>query len=665
MNLTLGSLFDGSGGFPLAGILAGVEPVWSSEVSPFPILVTHKRLPQVKHYGDVSKLNGGNLEAVDIITFGSPCQDMSVAGKRAGLDGARSGLFHQAIRIIKEMREATNGRCPRYAVWENVTGAFSSNKGNDFKAVLEAFISVKEEGVEVPAPEKGRWAKADVLLGDGWSVAYRTFDSQYWGVPQRRSRIYLVADFAGESAGEILFKSEGLSGYSSEGFRAWQKAANSFETGIGTSGGTICANSQCSSSLTITKEQTGTLVAQDHGNHPAVLQPCDEISFALSDRGDSSANVTGTLRTGVNKTLCLAPTLSVEHNPTDSRIKISEDGKVQTLCNRMSTGGGNVPLVAEPITAFGICAKGSNAMQSDNPNSGFYEATTSRTLDANGGNSLCSNQGGIAVVEAYKLCHNQAQKIDVSTTLDCSIGHLSSQQGGTAVVNTDEIYDVRFTSEGTKNARGHCYKTDTSRCLDTGGEDPSGNHGGLTILAIQGSMIGRDNENGPNGSGINEDVSFTLNTTDRHAVAMPDEVSTYASTVGSFMHAEKEKANTLMARDYKDPQIVNDNKSNDPAYIVRRLTPTECARLQGFPDWWCKGLEIPNPSDEEIAFWMNVWAEWNAMNGKKPKTENQVRKWLLSPYSDVAEYAIWGNGVSLPIVFFVLSGIEWAYSKGL
>ena len=272
---------------------------------------------------------------------------------------------------------------------------------------------------------------------------------------------------------------------------------------------------------------------------------------------------------------------------------------------------------------------------------------------------------GIAVVEAYKLCHNQAQKIDVSTTLDCSIGHLSSQQGGTAVVNTDEIYDVRFTSEGTKNARGHCYKTDTSRCLDTGGEDPSGNHGGLAILAIQGSMIGRDDDNGPNGSGINEDVSFTLNTTDRHAVAMPDnnEVSTYASTVGSFMHAEKEKANTLMARDYKDPQIVNDNKSDDPAYIVRRLTPTECARLQCFPDWWCKDLEIPNPSDEEIAFWMNVWAEWNAMNGKKPKTENQVRKWLLSPYSYVAEYAIWGNGISLPIPFFVLSGIVWAYTK--
>lgn len=184
-NLTLGSLFDGSGGFPLGGILAGIEPKWSSEIEPFPVLVTHKRLPQVKHYGDVSKLNGAELPPVDIITFGSPCQDLSIAGKRAGIhDGDRSNLFFQAIRIIKEMRDATNGRYPRYCVWENVPGAFSSNGGNDFKAVLEAVIGVKEKGIEVPAPENHRWAKSDVYLGDGWSVAYRVFDAQYWGVPQ-------------------------------------------------------------------------------------------------------------------------------------------------------------------------------------------------------------------------------------------------------------------------------------------------------------------------------------------------------------------------------------------------------------------------------------------------------------------------------------------------
>ena len=153
--MTLGSLFDGSGGFPLGGILAGIEPVFSSEIEPFPILVTHKRLPQVKHYGDVSKLSGAELPPVDIISFGSPCQDLSIAGKRAGIhDGDRSNLFFQAIRIIKEMRDATNGRYPRYCVWENVPGAFSSHGGDDFKAVLEAVIGIKEEGIEVPSPER-------------------------------------------------------------------------------------------------------------------------------------------------------------------------------------------------------------------------------------------------------------------------------------------------------------------------------------------------------------------------------------------------------------------------------------------------------------------------------------------------------------------------------
>jgi hypothetical protein len=141
--LTLGSLFDGSGGFPLGGLLCGIEPLWASEIEPFPIRVTTKRIPQMKHYGDISKLNGANLPPVDIITFGSPCTDMSVAGKRAGLDGEQSVLFYEAIRIIKEMRCKTNGRYPRYAVWENVPGAFSSNKGADFRAVLEAVIGVK------------------------------------------------------------------------------------------------------------------------------------------------------------------------------------------------------------------------------------------------------------------------------------------------------------------------------------------------------------------------------------------------------------------------------------------------------------------------------------------------------------------------------------------
>ena len=229
--LTLGSLFDGSGGFPLAGILAGVTPLWASEIEPFAVRVTTARLPQMQHYGDVSGISGADLPPVDIITFGSPCQDMSIAGKRSGLEGSRSCLFYEAIRIVKEMREKTNGEKPRFICWENVPGAFSSNKGEDFKAVLEAVIGIKEPAAQVPAPGKKRWPYADCYLGDGWSVAYRVLDAQYWSVPQRRARIFLVADFGGGSAPEILFESEGVSGYTPQGFRTWQGAAEVLRKG--------------------------------------------------------------------------------------------------------------------------------------------------------------------------------------------------------------------------------------------------------------------------------------------------------------------------------------------------------------------------------------------------------------------------------------------------
>ena len=168
-NLTLGSLFDGSGGFPLGGIIAGIEPRWASEIEPFCIRVTTKRLPNIKHYGDVSQMDGAKIEPVDIITFGSPCQDMSIAGKREGLDGSRSSLFYEAIRIVKEMREATNGEYPKYIVWENVTGAFSSNTGEDFQSVLEAVCSVKGYQIDTPRPEK--WPNAGEIVADDFSLA--------------------------------------------------------------------------------------------------------------------------------------------------------------------------------------------------------------------------------------------------------------------------------------------------------------------------------------------------------------------------------------------------------------------------------------------------------------------------------------------------------------
>ena len=245
--MKLMSLFDGSGGFPLAASLCGIEPVYAAEVEPYPIAVTKNRFPKMKHLGDVSKVKGGEIEPVDIITFGSPCQDMSIAGKRAGLKHAnmgddettRSGLFLEAIRIIKEMREATNGVYPRYAIWENVPGAFSSNRGEDFRTVLEEFIRVKEKDAVMPAVPQAGWAYADCISGDGWSIAYRVFDAQYWGVPQRRRRIYLVADFRDECAQEILFKRESLRGYFEAGRTPWQGIAADAQNCVGTAIGGV------------------------------------------------------------------------------------------------------------------------------------------------------------------------------------------------------------------------------------------------------------------------------------------------------------------------------------------------------------------------------------------------------------------------------------------
>ena len=647
--LTLGSLFDGSGGFPLAGLLSGVTPVWASEIEPFPIRVTTKRLPFMKHYGDISAMNGGKVEPVDIITFGSPCQDMSVAGKRAGLDGSRSNLFYEAVRIIKEMRCATDGKYPKYVVWENVPGAFSSNKGDDFRCVLESVCQIKDETAVISQPDK--WFPAGEIVGDDFSVAWRVLDAQYWGVPQRRKRIFLVADFAGRRAGKILFESEGLSGYSAKSLRSWQETA--CRAGKGAPATSLCLNDQGGNRMDVSEDVTNTLRAEAH--HPPCVMENKDNSGAFRTGKHSAGFCTEhsaksrtigyeeekspTLRAGT-----VPAAVALDNHPIDSRIKVSENGVFETLTSRMGTGGNNVPLVMKirsgcegggkgPLIqtdksatlscnndqtlfepkVYGICSKDSNAMKSDNPNSGFYEADTSRTIDGNGGNPSC-NQGGMAVV------------------------------------------------------------------------------------AVQGSMIGRADKNGPQGSGVNEDVSFTLDSVDRHAVAYgidraafnqginakyniaveeeleptivakgPGAVAepTYSLGKGThFTHAGKDVSPTLTATDYKDPPAVND--SSDTAYIVRRLTPTECARLQGFPDWWCSGLGTENPTEEDIAYWRNVFETHRTVTGaaSKPKSDKQLIKWITNPHSDSAEYKMWGNGIALPCAVFVLAGIVYFHLGG-
>ena len=348
------------------------------------------------HLGDITKIDGSKILPVDVIIGGSPCQDLSIAGKREGLSGERSGLFMEQIRIIKEMHKEYGTVYPRFMVWENVPGALSSNKGEDFRIVLEETAKISEPDAVIPRPPKGKWKNSGCIMGDGWSIAWRILDAQFWGVPQRRRRIALVADFAGGSAGKILFESKGVSGYSAEGFRSWQRTAGVSEKGTGAAG-CVC----------------------------------------LNDQGGS-------------------------------RMDVTED-----------------------------------------------------------------------------------------------------------------------------------------------------------VAAAQGSVIGRADKNDPQGSGVNEDVSFTLDAADRHAVA-------YCMTTGTYTQILKEQSPTLMARDYKDPPVVNEA---GPECVVRRLTPTECERLQGFPDGWT-----------------NI-GDYIDSKGKKKHT------------TDTARYRALGNSIALPPWRWVLKRLCNQYDR--
>lgn len=434
--LRLGSLFDGSGGFPLAAIFCGIKPIWSSEVEPFPIRVTQKNLPQVKHLGDIKDIDGSEIEPVDIISFGSPCQDLSIAGKRAGLEGKKSNLFYEAIRVIKEMRCKTNGKYPRYLLWENVPGAFSSNKGEDFRCVLEEITRIKDYTVKLSRPS--RWQSAGEILGDDLSLAWRVLDSKYFGVPQRRRRIFLVADLDGGSSREILFEQKSLSGDTSEG----------------------------------------------------------------CEKGKRN---TRAIKESFNKTICL------------------------------------------------------------------------------------NDQGG--------------ERMDISEELS---GTLRAKAG-----NPPLVYDIRQTSENTKNERHNIYECDVSRTIDTSGNTPTRNQGGVAIV---------------------EDI-YTM------------------SKNSHFTKADKNISSSLVATDYKDPPLVNQK-------LVRRLTPKECGRLQGFPDYWCDNLGIENPTDKDLAFWREVFDKDAEIKGlKKRKTDKQILKWLRNPQTDSAEYKMWGNGIALPCAIYIFKSL--------
>jgi len=409
----------------------------------------------MKHVGDIQKLKGSELPIVDIITGGSPCQDLSVAGKRAGLAGERSGLFMEQIRLIKEMREhdrANRGADvdfrllrPRYMVWENVPGAFSSNNGEDFRAVLEETARVVDKDAVIPRPAK-KWSNAGTIMGDGWSIAWRVHDAQFWGVPQRRKRISLVADFGGETAPEILFERKSVSG----------DFEQSGETGQGTS--TDVTGSADPSSYTL--KIRGGVSVDSHGKQ-AGKGPLVQTELS------------GTLGVSQDQTLI---TKCLNGWDVQSKHVQPEDGVAEALYSGECRGGGGESYVMtsdgdvagtldasyykgcglrqgkERTVVYGMSPYGSNAMKSDNPNSGIYEADTSRTLDLNGGSPAC-NQGGMMVVQGVDA-DNQADTDHIPVVCLEGNGTRDSHKGD-GYKESDTMYTLN-----TVEQHGVCYGLD-------------------------------------------------------------------------------------------------------------------------------------------------------------------------------------------------------------
>ena len=383
--LTLGSLFDGIGGWLASATDYGIKPLWSSEIEKFPLAVTHQRFPDVEQIGDIRNLDGGAIHPVDIICMGSPCQNLSMAGKREGLKGEQSGLFREATRIIREMRRATGGKYPRFVVWENVPGAFSSNKGMDFRAVLQEIGQA-----EIPMPLNGKWANAGVAELPQCEIAWRVLDAQYWGVPQRRRRIFLVADFAadGRCAAEILFEPESVSGNTSAGESQGEGAAERTERSLGATGEDVkskCFNicSYASNSMKSENPHSGiyetdkTRTLDLNGGNPACNQGGTMIVSAGFKGGQSAK---ASLGYAVETSACLAsqssgtePTVAVyDMTHANEVMRPVKDGIAPTLNARMGTGGNQVPVVRHAVYSKTSFAK-------------YEEAANTTPLRASGG----------------------------------------------------------------------------------------------------------------------------------------------------------------------------------------------------------------------------------------------------------------------------------------
>ena len=605
--MKLGSLFDGSGGFPLAGSLCGIEPVWASEVEPYPIAVTKSRFPNMKHLGSVTDVHGGDIEPVDIITFGSPCQDLSVAGKRAGLkheangdeETTRSGLFMEAVRIIKEMRESTNGEYPAFAVWENVPGAFSSNKGEDFRTVLEELIKIVEPSAVMPAVPKNGWPYADSYCGDGWSLAYRVYDAQYWGVPQRRRRIYLVLDLRGQRAGKVSFEREGVRG----NFATFKTA------GQGTAGYAADRSGvdDCEGAIPI-----NTMIATRH------KQLGRGTGFGVGEAGDPQFTISAGHEHAVAYTLKICDE-NILDDQGGQQITVRTDGKAPTL---RAEAHGNLPCVLE--------SAGFKAGQGAQARSIGWEDEKCPTLAA--------EAGGNSVPSVCVKCYDARGNGDGQTVSTLTGDHENRITDYTSVV-------CMATQQGGAEIMENLCPTITASAGMSGNNQPVVCEPAVSFKTYQ-KVTGPLMANSHPGSYTGQDAFSDM----------------LVAGVDCRNFTEYPELYPTLQSKPNGGQSLNFSGAVRVQYIVRRLTPTECARLQGFPDDWGHPDHKEDFTDEEYRFWLNVRNTHAAINGKPQKdyTKAQMLTWYNKLHTDSSEYKMYGNGIALPCALYVMQGIKEA-----
>lgn len=530
--MTLGSLFDGIAGFPLAAAQNGIKTIWASEIVGDCIDIVKKHFPEIQHLGDITKINGGEIPPVDIISFGSPCQNLSTAGNQKGLDGEKSQLFFEAIRIIYEMRGATNGKYPKYIIWENVAGAFSSNKGQDFRRVLEEITKTY-----IPMPNSRRWATSGMVRSTAGSTAWRQLDAQYWGVPQRRKRIYLVHNFNGERAPEILFECESVLGYTAqgrtEGKNIAESAGNSVEaTGTGTAAGFLPLNSGRANGVGYEDEKSPTLTK----NPPATVYTI--AGNAIGRMGRNGGN-----QLGVGQDISYTLTAADRH------------------------------AIAAPeafrLSSFGGFAEGVGTLRASGGDNG-------------GGSETMIVEKNLQFAEAYQ--HHGYRMSKTANTM--TAGANSSVRGDTSFVieNNAVCFD-----DVAKNEDGRYWACICKDCVKK--HDISEN---LLDDAGQGTCS----------------VAGCWNEADYYI---------------DFPQIEEPKEGQ---RFWKIAKELLQKVTKMVRYRVRRLTPLECERLDGFPD---------------------NWTEYGA-SGKE--------------MSDKTRYEALGNSIAVPCADRVFAGIIAAEKNG-